>query len=182
MGFLETLRQQKEAESISKRQRSEQLAAQMKAAEETRQRQEAAEKALHERRKKQAERFHSESGIGSLLEKFRSILNGHSNYDARKPLDSVDPDSILDIVVWGRESINLKGGKFREKWLYIETNPNGEIIIHHRPRWYGVSLLSVPESSWREGPRVLEEALGKSYKHPIIYVGMYPSYERIITG
>lgn len=125
MGFIEGLRQQKEAEWKTKREQEDALIATEKTREAVRLQKEVQERELHQQRRQQAETYFQESEVESLIAELGKIIGGSygwlseppksrfseggwfssatSDY-RRLPALATDPDSLSFGIVWDETS------------------------------------------------------------------------------
>lgn len=205
MGFIESLRQQKEVEARATQQKAHELAMAKQAEEAARQQREAQEEKFHNQRKQQAERFREESGVGAMvyeLAKFMAPptppsfgpLDGrtvgyrsgsagaeiyHNGFlQDRRP---ADPDSVFDTISWDKKS-HYKKDYESEKFISVETCPDGKIIFH--AGWFGST--TIPLEKWRSNNResIFDSALEKAYNHPGTnrYTSYHPSDDKYRGG
>lgn len=140
MGFIERLRQQKEADALAITQREAELGRRREAEEAVRQQREAQERELHIQRKQRAEAYFQESGIESLISELGKIIGGSYGWVGdspwsrrhgggqlssatsdwrRLPTLATDPDSVSIGIVWdelqkGTKSAPIPKGVSRE--------------------------------------------------------------------
>lgn len=164
MGFIEKLRQEKEARERAEAERRRLERERREITERECEQQVLADKQRHEVRRKQAEQFRNESGISTLIEELRTLIPGSNKYPGKWPfIRQSDEDSICDKVVW-----NIKISERHEhtgNYIVSETLPDGTIKVH------GGFLDSsgIPRNIWSSNKAVLESALEKAYRHPGVY-------------
>lgn len=101
MGFIERLRQEKEAEALIIQQQEEQLKQQGEAVEKSKTSAEAIEKERHARRWEQARKFNKESGIEVAVAELRNVLGAvPSDPFPDIVLRPKDSDSVFNSISW----------------------------------------------------------------------------------
>lgn len=181
MGFLESLRQQKEAEASVRQQREGALRTAKQSEEATRQQNEELEREFHRQRWLQSMEFARESGIGILVQQLKDIIrqdpaNKEIYYfeeDELRKLKGQDPckpipDSQRDSVYWwdGEEHPDSKRPRnnyVRHHYInYIDvtTTPDGDVVFHAK------SHNPVHVTTWRNDKDCLEAALEEAFTHP----------------
>ena len=156
MGFLERLRQEKEAVESDKAERERLVRARESATN-------ARRRAEIEERASRASQFYKESGIESLLEELRGIVTPGPRYyrwETTQHIRRKDRDSILDTVSWDHKQGDTPFSK-SARLIVAETCPDGRIIIHGG--LFGTTKISLTQ--WRSNKGVLESALEKAYKN-----------------
>ncbi|MDO8618324.1 MAG: hypothetical protein Q7R49_00080 [Candidatus Daviesbacteria bacterium] len=181
MGFIESLRKSTEQKLVAEQLQKAQQAVVQTAQEEQRRQQRAKDKEFHEERRKVAEKFRQESGIGVLMEDLAGILEkagrqdcsyaqpGFGRNDENVPYS--DPDSLRDQASWNhRWGRSLFGGKQRQicTGIVSETSPDGTIIVRG-----GFGQSNIPLATWRNDRNELEEGLKKAYNKPANFYGSY---------
>lgn len=197
MGFIEALRQQKEAEALARNQRGAELSRRREIEETARQQGEAQERKLHNQRRQQAETYLQECGIESLIAELGKIFGYTGNMGTRNwgRLDSgrlqsdwftaynkvpdlaTDPDSasigflreVEKIGSYDAEVRERNDHGSREKWDIFEGK---YFAVENRPDgiviFHARRDITVPEPKWRNSKDILEESLGQAYNNPRI--------------
>src|SRR5713226_1723167 len=100
MGLIEKLKQRLEAEAQARQQREEFLGLARQAEETDRIQREIGEREKHEQRRRQAEVFEQERGIGILLDKLRKLVNMDPSKQWPKGRQRILPPMSLDAYIY----------------------------------------------------------------------------------
>lgn len=167
MGFIEDLRQIKEAEVLASRQQARVKEIARQAEEAAQLQRKAQEDNFREQLRKQAKAYYDESSVSDLFYRLSDVLHGEVCFErgtmystpfcelVNLPVSREDPDSIIpkflrwDVADMGETMV---GGcrRFIGKCIVIETCPDGTIIFHGNN--------TAPISELRLGPVVLRKA------------------------
>lgn len=186
MGFIERLRQQKEAEEQVRRLRAAELGSAQQAERVAKQQREAEEKDLHRQRREQAQAFLDESGFSTKLEEFGKLIR-RGSYIQGGNFPKFDPDSEMRHFAWDQNPIKkdiVKKG-WPGTWDYIvgkhiaiEICPNGTFIF------YGAKGVksTISRETWIENNQILDERLENAYTNPLIETAEVQNIPRHIVG
>ena len=179
MGFIERLKEQALVDAL----KEQQIKLQSKTAERERLQTKAAETEHRAQRKRQAENFRQESGVGAVVaelgEFFKEFGRGSSSSDLGNIVHytPVDHDSVFDSVEWDKEekhhysasagwwfeNSHLHSTFFSEKYIVVETCPDGKIIFGR-----GRTTIQVKEWRGKNKRGIFDTALENEYNNPKI--------------
>jgi len=188
MGFIEGLRQKMQRETTEAQHKAQQeVEGILEAGHKRKIREERILQVRSENRPKweDAKRQYDESGLSGILKKVIDLKGAESLYE-----DSVSFDETLNWEVDGgnpyfyaelvinktrkRHDTYYTGGYSDEittKCIGVETDKDGVISFrgkrHPLDRKRGM-VVKVPKAKWQKDRGVLENALGKVYRHPIV--------------
>ncbi len=154
MGFIEKLKQEKEAIEQGKAIQQAKL---------------TEAEALHQQRREQAATFRTESGIGDLaltaadlLKKVRFPDASYSNGQAIQNQSITEVDSVFDSIRWGKLSRTsyMRSPRKGNYYVSIATRPNGQIVF------YAQKEILIPETDWRKDKDLLERTLEQALNLP----------------
>lgn len=196
MGFIETLRQQKEADAQARNQREAELSRKRKIEDETRQQRETQEREYHQQRKQQAHAHFQESQAESLVTALAEVVQGHCRgYPTSGRYDSVwtskidqsqgqlpslakDSDSVSFGIIWDQVKNRSRsapiplGDHAREhgsmkKWDELEAK---FIEVETQPDgdiiFHANRDIKVPVQKWKSNNTLIEDALEQAYNNP----------------
>lgn len=197
MGFIERLRQQKEAEFTAREESYSRAKATRQAKEATRQQRETQERELHAQRRQQAETYLQGCGIEPLIAELGKIF-GHTGKMGTRGWDrldsgrlqsdwftaynkvpdlATDPDSASIGFLWEVKKIGSYDAEVRErsdhgsreKWDIFEGK---YFAVENRPDgiviFHARRDITVPEPKWRNSKDILEESSEQAYNNPRI--------------
>lgn len=174
MGFIERLRQELALEAQRVEQKAAQEKADQEAKEKARLQAEVAERERRAPRRQQAAGFQAQSGVGAMVAELRAFLAIPARGGASEDLVWIDPDSVFEWAQWDIKHCGNSGVKsgwnehFSEKYIAVETCPNGTIVFHGGWR----SSTTIPLTKWRDNKNrelIFDKALEKAFKNPKIH-------------
>jgi len=180
MGYIEDLRQQAEVVRLSALHE---------------QQQKDQERVFHEQRRKRAEDFWEESGVGSTIEEIESLLQEVGKLSARpKKIDKYDSDygrvQKLEEALGAASDVDSKRGCFFwtetpnkgdfDNWggkaIIVEALPEGDLLFT------GHTTITVPLQDWRERKGIVSITLDISLNNPIKFIyPPHPYYPQLPT-